>query len=436
MKALSKTARVLLLQMLAIGSVFASYGAGRPEAAKQPLRWRGGAIQIAVSSSLTKQNPRIVNGSDVAGALRRSFQTWQRYVDFDLVQTTTDKQSISPAGAHGDGISVITIAQTPENALFFSNGLQESAAATRVFYDKRGFVTEADIALNPYQDFSTDGTPGTFDLESTLTHEIGHLLGLEHSDVFGSTMHEKYGKNGAFGLPSYSARTLSQADITEIQRLYGANGTASCCQKIEGTLISADGPPRQWEVWAEDAQTGQVRAVAATDDQGNFFFSGLSRGSVLLFAQDKSGEIASPGELGTVTSSSDVTGISKVVPSTKGNLKLEYLGFNGQLSDIAVSLNAGKIYELYLGGTNLDPSKIKVGFTSPYLSVIPKTIASRDFGSEISVVSIDVQVDPNTPPGDYTVFVSEANGTKRYIVGGVTIEKFHNSFSKFSLTDE
>ena len=421
--------------MLAISPAFAGRSSNLPAAASQPLRWRSASIEIAVSTSLTKQNSNIIAGSDVAGAVKRSFETWQQVLGPQLVATTSSKNSISPAGAHGDGISLITVAQTEESVLFFSGDLQESPAATRVFYDKRGYITEADIALNPFQQFSTNGTPGTFDLEATITHELGHVLGLGHSDVLGASMHEKYGKNGAYGLSSFSARTLSRDDISELQRLYGSVDSATCCQRIEGKLISPDAKPRTWEVWAEDAQSGRVQAVAATDAEGGFGFAGLTKGSVLLYAQDKKGEEVSQGELGTVTSTNDVMGISKKVSPVKADFKLDYLGFNGQLSDIAVVLNAGKEYTIYLGGTNLDPTNLKVGFTTPYLSVVPKTVKSIDFNSEISVLTVDVRVDPRTPAGDYTVFVSNAAGMKRYIIGGITVEDFANPYSNFSLVD-
>jgi len=424
----------LLILLSVVGSTPASFGGGEQEKVAQPLRWRGGPVQIAVSTSLTGQAPNIVRGSDVEGAVRRSFQTWQRYVDFEFVTISSHKQSISPAGARGDGVSLITIAGTEENTLFFSNELQESAAATRVFYDKRGFITEADIALSPFQQFSTNGSEGSFDLESTLTHEIGHLLGLDHSDVLGATMHEKYGKNGAYGLSSYSARTLSLADISALQRLYGARGVAACCPKIAGSLISADGVEREWQVWAEDSQTGQVRAIVPADKDGNFSFAGLTGGSVSLFAQERSGEFVSKGELGTVTTSnSDPASIGKKVQTETGKFKLEYLGFNSQLSDIVVTLNPGNIYKIFLGGQNLDPKKMVVGFTSPYLSVDRSTAENVDFGPDVTVIKFDVRVDPRTPPGDYTVFVSGPDGMKRFIVGGFTVEGAPSPFPQFSL---
>ena len=434
MKRFTQFAAVLSLLAFAACPAFASFGASANDTPSQPLRWKQGTVQIAVSTSLIRQNPNIKYDSDVAGAIRRSFQTWQRYVDIDLQEVSSEKQSISPSGLRGDGINLITIAQTPENILFFSKGLEESAAATRVFYDKRGLVTEADIALNPFQQFSTDGTIGTFDLESTLTHEIGHLLGLEHSDVLGATMHEKYGKNGAYGLSSFSARTLSQDDIAAVRRLYGSkNDRDACCGRIAGKLAAADGKPRSWQVWAEDPVSGQVRSEIAAGTDGSFKLDGLSGGTFALFAQERAnGFPTRDGRIGDFAASSNETNaLNKKISTGKGNFRLEFLGFNGQLSDIAVSVNPGKTYTIYLGGKNLDPKVITAGFTSPFLTVVPNSLQSVDFGSDVSVLSFDMRVDADTPVGDYSVFAQTESGLRRYIVGGITVEEFLNPFAKF-----
>jgi hypothetical protein len=155
---------------------------------------------------------------------------------------------------------------------------------------------------------------------------------------------------------------------------------------------------------------------------------------VSLFAQERSGEFVSKGELGTVTTSnSDPASIGKKVQTETGKFKLEYLGFNSQLSDIVVTLNPGNIYKIFLGGQNLDPKKMVVGFTSPYLSVDRSTAENVDFGPDVTVIKFDVRVDPRTPPGDYTVFVSGPDGMKRFIVGGFTVEGAPSPFPQFSL---
>ena len=59
--------------------------------------------------------------------------------------------------------------------------------------------------------------PGVFDVETVALHEIGHLLGLDHSTVPGAVM-----------FPTYSGarRALSADDIAGIRSLYGRRGPA------------------------------------------------------------------------------------------------------------------------------------------------------------------------------------------------------------------
>jgi len=81
-----------------------------------------------------------------------------------------------------------------------------------------GLIYDADIELNAAQfSFSADPIPanGTIDLENTLTHEIGHLLGLDHSYDFHATMYPQAPE------AETSKRDLNEDDINGLCCLYG-----------------------------------------------------------------------------------------------------------------------------------------------------------------------------------------------------------------------
>ncbi|HUR98397.1 MAG TPA: matrixin family metalloprotease [Pyrinomonadaceae bacterium] len=402
------------------------------------LRWKAGVVRVAISSSLLRENWNIKRDSDVAGAIKRSIDAWSAVANIEIQETNSDKQNASPAGPAGDGVSLITVAGTAENALLFAKDPENAAATTRVFYNKRGMITEADIVLNPYLQFSTDGTIGTFDLESTLTHEIGHLLGLPHSSVLGSTMHANYGKNGVFGLQNFTSRTLSADDIAAVRALYGSKSDdAECCGSIEGNISTGTKAARSYDIWIEDS-SGRVKGSTKSSD-GDFRFSGLSAGKYRVFAQDNFLlKTVVPARLigdATVTAGETATVSAKAGVGTR-DLELDYLGFNGQLSEVAVSLSPGRTYVIYLGGKNLDPKKLAVSFSSSYLSVIPGSMRALDYGEDLSVVSLEVRVSQRTPKGEYTVFAESDRGGKRAIIGGLTIDDFTNPWNSFATFPE
>jgi hypothetical protein len=407
------------------------------EAAPQDLRWRRQVIQIALSSSLKSNVANIKADSDIAGAIQHSLDAWKNAANLDFRLTNSDKQNVSPSN-EGDGVSLITIAATPENLLLFAKNPERLSATTRVFFNKRGVITEADIVLNPYQQFSTDGTFGTFDLESVLTHEIGHLLGLDHSPLISSTMHESYGRNGMFGLQNFAARSLSASDIAAVRALYGQTpADDNCCSTISGKALFANGRPvKGANVWLEEIGSGRVISMKEIAADGSFRFNGIADGKFSILAEDtRAIKTGFPAQtLGTVSvDGADVSAATQAVRMGRIDQELSFLGFNGQLSDLAVPLNAGRTYSIYVGGKSLTSAGVSFGFSSLFLSVVPGTIKPLDYGEGVSVFTFQVRVDPDTPDGDYSIFVQTGDKSRAMIPGGITVGDAPNPFGISSI---
>ncbi len=393
-------------------------------------RWKKALIPIAFSNSLLKPNPAVRSDSDIQGAVRRSLDVWEAVANIEFQVTWTDKLSISPAGNFGDGTSLVTIAQTNENLLVFGGDAVETSARTRVFFNRKGEISESDIVLNPYQQFSTDGSIGTFDFESTLTHEIGHLIGLEHSLVIGATMNEHQGKNGIFNLSSFSSRTLSEDDITQIRAIYGAKNDDDCCGSIDGKIFLTNGKgARVFNVWLEESETGRVSVGTKTNSDGSFLLKGLETDKYRIFLQDPANRFAGQdlGEIEVVRGRT--TFFQRKITLQTRNFDAEYAGFNGQLSKIAIPINSGKSYLIYLGGKNLNSEDLKVGTTSPFFTISNGNFIKYDYGKDITVFSFEVKSTIETPTGEYTIYLQNKDGAIDFMTGSITVEKFVNPWS-------
>jgi hypothetical protein len=128
-----KTVSLLLLASLVTTTAAFAEPSASTDTVPHVMRWKAPAIKIALSTSIVSPGPNIKSGTVVTDVVRRSLAAWEIVSAIRFTQSLSDKQSVSPSGAVGDGLSLITIAQTPENLALFQGGAQTGSARTRVF---------------------------------------------------------------------------------------------------------------------------------------------------------------------------------------------------------------------------------------------------------------------------------------------------------------
>ncbi len=112
--------------------------------------------------------------------------------------------------------------------------------------------------------WSVGAVPNAFDVETVALHELGHILGLQHSDVPGSVMFPSVDDNT-------TNRVLTADDLRGIRQLYPtavlANGTYTVRQKSSSRFLDAHEIESK-DFRAGDAAGAEQRHAALDADAG------------------------------------------------------------------------------------------------------------------------------------------------------------------------
>lgn len=164
---------------------------------------------------LNKDSPIIPNAV-LSDKLTRAFRAWTAPGSTCTPGLTTielapsDATEIAQANPSEEGQNLIGVAPTwrhPDEAL---------SLTTVTFDSTSGRILDADIELNGTAQWSFSDTvaPGTSDLESVLVHEVGHMLGIAHSDDATAVMTRD------FTAPVSERRTLAADDQAAVCAIY------------------------------------------------------------------------------------------------------------------------------------------------------------------------------------------------------------------------
>ena len=245
-----------------------------------PLAWSNPS-QIAITiNSLGSDN--IADGSHET-ALRNAIEAWNA-VPGSSAQLVEDTDPAEQARTDWAANGIHLVMFDEDNSSGYFPGGSSTVAITPVqFNSGSGQITDADVLYNGMSfNFTTSGQPGRFDVQDVGAHELGHLLGLDHTGWGGGTMFP-------YVSPAIIAhRSLSLDDENGLRDAYPSAGHAS----ISGVVRrqSDDSAVAGAHVVCRDAD-GRTAGATLSHSNGGFTLEGLAPGTYELVAHPFDGAV-------------------------------------------------------------------------------------------------------------------------------------------------
>ncbi len=231
------------------------------------LFWRTACIGFSVQKNGTELIPM----KYIEATVRKSFASWTDLgcdtgtatLSFsELPQVTCRRAEYNSGAANAN---IILFQDTKWNYSGVDNTL---AKTTVTFDDTTGEILDADIEVNhAYNDITVSDDVVKYDLQSILTHEIGHFVGLDHSDDPSATMFASYDPG------SIELRSIEPDDVAAACAAYPPERVAKCATAPRGGFADVCGGE---PVGASGCTMASVGAPIGVPSEWPFLLVGLT----------------------------------------------------------------------------------------------------------------------------------------------------------------
>lgn len=376
-----------------------------------PLFWSApGNIGIVINDV---GSDNLSDGSDET-ALRSAINEWNSIsgTNLNLVENTSDAAQARTDWASN---SIHLLYFDENNSSGYFPGGSSTVAITPVWFFGNGRIDDADVLFNGSGfNFTTSQEVGRYDIEDVAVHEIGHLVGLDHTGWAGGSMYP-------YVDPSVILhRSLSQDEHQAMRAIYSGGSHAT----INGNIkrLSDSTAVRGANVIVRDTN-GRTIAADLTNNSGAFAIQGLDGGTYELYVTPLDFPVSS-GNLGsgwTIQTDFESTIHGNVVVANGSTQSVGDVFVDANVS-LSLGRNSdryplrtpeGETTNLTIRGSGLNAGSI-LSCSDPSIAIAP----INWFGSQ---VTCSVNVPSGAASGHVDVMVTNVGGDRSILPAGLEI---------------